>query len=67
MKSILKQLYDGEIMPSEQFKPHLIEYRRKWNKIGNAESAFTEKLTEQQEKEQEQPYLYRSDTNTDNF
>ena len=51
MKSILQQLYDGEIAPSEQFKPYLEEYNEKWNKICKAESAFIEKLTEQQEKE----------------
>ncbi|XBX07575.1 hypothetical protein QMP26_05260 [Enterocloster clostridioformis] len=51
MKSILQQLYDGEIAPGEQFKPHLEEYREKWNKISKAELVFTEKLTKQQEQE----------------
>lgn len=51
MNSILKQLYDGDIAPAEQFRPCLEEYAAKWDKIRKAESVFTEKLTKQQEQE----------------
>lgn len=51
MNSILKQLYDGDISPAEQFRPCLEEYAAKWDKIRKAESVFTEKLTKQQEQE----------------
>lgn len=51
MNSILKQLYDGDISPAEQFRPYLEEYTAKVDKIRKAESVFTEKLTKQQEEE----------------
>lgn len=51
MKSILQQLYDGEIALSDQFKPHLKEYREKWEQMGKDITAFTEKLTKEQEVE----------------
>lgn len=51
MKNILHQLYDGEIVPYEQFKPYLEEYRKNCTKISKTESVFTEKLTQQQETE----------------
>lgn len=51
MKSILQQLYDGEIAPGDQFKPYLKEYRENWEQIGTTVIEFTKKLTKEQETE----------------
>lgn len=51
MKSVLKQLYDGEIAPMEQFRPTLNEYRRMWEESLENDKSFLKKLDEPMRKE----------------
>lgn len=44
MKSILKQLYDGEIYPQEQMKPILDGYKEKIKKLAVKECSILQKL-----------------------
>ena len=50
MKSVLERLYNGEIIPIEQYKPILEEHK---NKFLKKEEQFAEKLNEEQRKQLE--------------
>lgn len=44
MKTILRQLYDGELFPAEQFHPKTKEYKQLWEKNFTHYEDFTAKL-----------------------
>lgn len=49
MKSILQQLYLGELSPSDQFKPLLKEYEKKWEKVCKSQETFINELEEEKQ------------------
>lgn len=51
MKSILSQLYEGEIAPMENFQPTLEKYQKKWQESLAHDSKFVDKLDESMRKE----------------
>ena len=50
MKSVLEKLYNGEIIPLDQYRPVLEEYRIEFLK---KEKKFSEKLSDEQKKQLE--------------
>ena len=45
MKSVLQQLYDGELFPAEQFMPKIEEYQRLLREHNRCYDDFFEKLS----------------------